>query len=107
MEKNKKRSASFRRGALVWRSAGNSSLYRCPTAEFNTTTTFNTITNRKNNIKAIKFNLPYNFAITFLLNYRKFCDSCIFLKSAAKVLHQTAKSCQYVKENYKKCIFSA
>jgi hypothetical protein len=27
------------------------------------------------------------------------------LKSAAKVLHQTAKTCQYLKENYKKMHF--
>ena len=28
-----------------------------------------------------------------------------FLNSAAKVLHQTAKTCQYIKENAKKCSF--
>ena len=27
------------------------------------------------------------------------------MKSAAKVLHQTAKTCQYIKENAKNCIF--
>ena len=48
----------------------------CPPPESNALRRFNTISDRQNNIQIIILNLPCDGASPFILNCRKFCDSC-------------------------------